>query len=87
MKWRRNQLCPKLVADVLGFASETASMCRLAPCLSQNEVVRIPKVDIEARQQSPQSLMPQGQVEKLTDAEVRDLIAYLAGPGQVPLPR
>jgi putative membrane-bound dehydrogenase-like protein len=52
---------------------------------TQNEVVRIPKADIEARQQSHQSLMPDGQLEKLSDVEVRDLIAYLAGPGQVPL--
>jgi putative heme-binding domain-containing protein len=54
---------------------------------TENEVVRIPKADIEAREQSKQSMMPEGQLEKLSDAEVRDLFAYLAGPGQTPLPK
>jgi hypothetical protein len=31
--------------------------------------------------------MPEGQLAMLSDAEVRDLIAYLAGAGQVPLPK
>jgi putative heme-binding domain-containing protein len=53
---------------------------------TENEVVRIAKADIEARDQSKQSMMPEGQLEKLSDAEVRDLFAYLAGSGQVPLP-
>jgi putative membrane-bound dehydrogenase-like protein len=51
-----------------------------------NEVVRVPKADIEERQRSAVSLMPEGQLTPLSDAEVRDLIAYLAGPTQVPLP-
>jgi putative membrane-bound dehydrogenase-like protein len=51
-----------------------------------SEVVRVPKADIEDRQKSPLSLMPEGQLAPMTDAEVRDLIAYLAGRGQVPLP-
>jgi putative heme-binding domain-containing protein len=53
---------------------------------TENEVVRIPKADIDAREQSKQSMMPEGQLEKLSNAEVRDLFAYLAGSGQVPLP-
>ncbi len=50
------------------------------------ELVRVPKADVEERRRSPQSLMPEGQLTPLSDAEVRDLIAYLAGPGQVSLP-
>ena len=53
---------------------------------TENEVVRIPKADIEVREQSKQSMMPEGQLEKLSDAEVRDLFAYLAGSEQVELP-
>jgi putative membrane-bound dehydrogenase-like protein len=53
---------------------------------TENEVVRIAKTDIEAREQSGQSMMPEGQLEKLSAVEVRDLFAYLAGAGQVPLP-
>jgi putative membrane-bound dehydrogenase-like protein len=54
---------------------------------TQNETVLIPKEDIEAREQSPVSMMPEGMLDKLTKEEVRDLIAYLAGAGQAPLPR
>jgi putative heme-binding domain-containing protein len=53
---------------------------------TENEVVRIAKTDIEAREQSKQSMMPEGQLEKLSEVEVRNLFAYLAGSGQVPLP-
>jgi putative heme-binding domain-containing protein len=52
-----------------------------------NEVVRLSKAEVEERQQSSASLMPEGQLATLNDTEVRDLIAYLAGPTQVPLPR
>jgi putative membrane-bound dehydrogenase-like protein len=53
---------------------------------TENEMVRIAKADIESREQSKQSMMPEGQLEKLSDVEVRDLFAYLAGSGQAPLP-
>ena len=53
---------------------------------TQNEVVRLPKSDIEERQRSPQSMMPDGLLTPLSPAEVRDLIAYVSGSGQVPLP-
>ena len=33
------------------------------------------------------SMMPEDQLKQLTDVEIRDLLAYLAGPGQVPLPK
>jgi putative heme-binding domain-containing protein len=51
-----------------------------------NELVTLAKADIEERQRSPQSLMPEGQLVPLSDADVRDLFAYLAGDGQVPFP-
>jgi hypothetical protein len=54
---------------------------------TENEVVRVAKTDIEAREQSGQSMMPEGQLEKLSAVEVLDLFAYLAGAGQVPLPK
>ena len=53
---------------------------------TQNEVVRLVKSDIDSRKQSAQSMMPEGQLTPLSDAEVRDLIAYLAGSEQAPLP-
>lgn len=50
------------------------------------EAVVLPKSEIENRQRSTLSLMPEGVIEKLKDDEVRDLVAYLAAPRQVPLP-
>ena len=42
--------------------------------------------DIDEVQTSSLSLMPEGQLQPLTDAEVRDLVGYLMHPTQVPLP-
>lgn len=53
---------------------------------TQNEAVRLDKNDIEDRQRSPQSMMPDGLLAMLSPAEVRDLIAYVSGAGHVPLP-
>jgi putative heme-binding domain-containing protein len=53
---------------------------------TQNEVVRLPKSAVEERRRSSLSMMPEGLLAQLKDAEVRDLLAYLAGPGQVALP-
>ena len=46
----------------------------------------IPKADIDQRKLSPLSLMPEGQLKQLSEADVRDLVAYLGASGQVPLP-
>ncbi len=51
-----------------------------------NEVIVVPKDEIETRTVSKLSIMPEGILEKLSDAEARDLIAYLRGKEQVPLP-
>jgi putative membrane-bound dehydrogenase-like protein len=53
---------------------------------TQNEVIPVPRTDIEERRKSPISMMPEGLLEKLTQEEVRDLVAYLGSPLQVPLP-
>lgn len=54
---------------------------------TQNEAITLPKGDIQERKKSELSMMPEGQLGMLSDVEIRDLIAYLAGPGQVPLPK
>jgi len=53
---------------------------------TQNERLSLPVREIEAREQSKLSLMPEGMVEKLSPAELRELVAYLASPEQVSLP-
>jgi putative heme-binding domain-containing protein len=44
---------------------------------TQNEVVIVPKNEIELRRQSNLSMMPEGMFERLTFDEVRDLVGYL----------
>jgi putative membrane-bound dehydrogenase-like protein len=53
---------------------------------TQNEQVIVPKDEIESRAASPLSMMPEGLLDPLRMDEVRDLVAYLASPVQVPLP-
>lgn len=54
--------------------------------VTPNEVLVIPRSEIESLQQSALSMMPEGLLQSLTDQEVRDLIYYLGRPGQVPMP-
>ncbi len=53
---------------------------------TQNERVLVPANEIEARERSKVSLMPEGLLDKLSETELRELIAYVAGSEQVPLP-
>lgn len=50
------------------------------------DVVTLPKAEIDERQLSPLSLMPDGQLKEMKPEDIRDLVAYLASPVQVPLP-
>lgn len=43
--------------------------------------------DVESVKESPLSIMPEGQLDKLSRDEVRDLFAFLSGKVQVPLPK
>ncbi len=53
---------------------------------TQSEAIRLERSEVEAIRPSPSSLMPDGLLDALRPDEVRDLIAYLAHPTQVPLP-
>jgi putative heme-binding domain-containing protein len=50
------------------------------------DVVTIPKKEIDERELVKLSLMPEGQLKPLSAEDVRDLVAYLGTPAQVPLP-
>jgi putative membrane-bound dehydrogenase-like protein len=52
-----------------------------------NETILVPKDEVESRATSKLSMMPEGIFEKMTEQEVRELVAYLRGKSQVPLPR
>lgn len=47
------------------------------------ELVVIPRNEIETTKLSTTSLMPEGQLQPMTDQQVAALIKYLTGPGQV----
>jgi putative heme-binding domain-containing protein len=49
-----------------------------------NERIVLPRSDVEEFKESPSSMMPEGLLEKLSDDEVRDLMAYLASKAQIP---
>jgi putative heme-binding domain-containing protein len=46
----------------------------------------VPRDEIEEQRRSDLSLMPEGLLDPLEEREVADLVRYLQGPGQVPLP-
>jgi putative membrane-bound dehydrogenase-like protein len=50
------------------------------------ERITLAKENVETVADSPLSIMPEGQLDALTKKQVRDLIAYLSGKTQVPLP-
>jgi len=50
-----------------------------------NEVVTVPLKEIAIRKASPLGMMPEGLLDNFKDQDVRDLIAYLRSPQQVPL--
>ena len=54
---------------------------------SLTERVVLSKDDLASRKILPVSMMPEGIFLALKDEEVRDLVAYLAGTEQVPLPK
>jgi putative heme-binding domain-containing protein len=54
--------------------------------ITENDVLIIPRSEIIADKQSEVSMMPEGLILSLTDAQVRDLASYLRSAAQVPLP-
>ncbi|HVX11184.1 MAG TPA: PVC-type heme-binding CxxCH protein [Pirellulales bacterium] len=50
-----------------------------------NETVTLLKSDIEERELSDKSMMPDDQLKPFSDHQVRSLVAYLASPAQTPL--
>jgi putative heme-binding domain-containing protein len=54
---------------------------------TQNELIIVPKGEVESLTRTKTSMMPDGLLDNLRAEEVRDLMAYLASSTQVPLPR
>ncbi|MDP6444152.1 MAG: c-type cytochrome [Pirellulaceae bacterium] len=53
---------------------------------TDKERVVLDRDDIGDMKTTNQSLMPEGQLKEMSEAKIRDLVAYLMSPGQVPLP-
>ncbi len=51
-----------------------------------NEQIVVPRDEIELREPSEVSMMPDRLLNSVSDADMRDLVGYLASPQQVPLP-
>jgi putative membrane-bound dehydrogenase-like protein len=51
-----------------------------------NEVIVIPKSEIAQQKISPLGMMPEGLLDNFKEQDVRDIVAYLRSPKQVPLP-
>ena len=54
---------------------------------NQAKPVALAKSQIASREIAPVSMMPEGLLANLSDAEVLDLVAYLQKLKQVPLPK
>ena len=50
------------------------------------EDIVVPRNEIQLLTQGEVSMMPEGLLQAMTETEVRDLVAYLKSPSQVPLP-
>jgi putative heme-binding domain-containing protein len=51
-----------------------------------NDTLTIPRTDIQSLTQGEISMMPEGLLQSLSPDDVRDLLAYLKSPQQVPMP-
>ncbi|KAA5539716.1 c-type cytochrome [Roseiconus nitratireducens] len=71
----------RVVAGIVTEENEDAVTIQTA-----TEKVILPRDEIEQSVASDASLMPQGQLEPMTEQQVRDLFKYLMSPKQVPLP-
>ena len=52
---------------------------------TMTELTTIERAEIQSQSESAQSLMPEGLLATMNESEVRDLVGYLASPGQVPM--
>jgi putative heme-binding domain-containing protein len=71
----------RLVSGIIREQNDRALTVQTA-----NERIVLSREDVEEVKPTTISMMPEGQLERLTPQEIRDLFAYLAASGQVSLP-
>lgn len=59
---------------------------RTLTVVTENDVLVLPRDEVDAIRTSEVSMMPEGLLANLSAQEIRDLIAYLQSPAQVPPP-
>lgn len=64
----------------------TSKTDRTITLRTMTETLTLERAEIAGQQELPQSLMPEGLLQALSETQVRDLLAYLMHPSQVPLP-
>jgi putative heme-binding domain-containing protein len=62
-----------------------AEMPTALTVVTANETLTVPVTEIEERNASPSSMMPDDLLKPLREDEVRDLVAYLRHPSQAPM--
>jgi putative membrane-bound dehydrogenase-like protein len=72
----------RLVSGIIVEESDRAVTVQTA-----TERIIVPVNEIEERTVASISMMPEGQLEKMTQGELRDLVGYLQSKQQVPLPK
>ncbi len=68
----------RLLSGLIGERSR-----RTLTLQTPNERLVLPRSSIESIESSPLSMMPDGQLDAMSESQVRDLIAYLMSPEQV----
>jgi len=71
----------RAITGVISSADERTLTVQTA-----TEAIVLDRRTVAEQVAQPQSLMPDGLLTKLSDTDVRDLVAYLVSPEQVPLP-
>lgn len=54
--------------------------------ITANETLVIPRNEVQSLTQTELSMMPEGLLQAISEEDARDLLGYLRGPAQVPLP-
>jgi putative membrane-bound dehydrogenase-like protein len=72
----------RILTGIVKSRDDTAVVIQTA-----NELITVPRSEVDRMEQSEISMMPEGLLGELKDQEIRDLLYYLSRPGQVPLPQ
>jgi len=79
--WNLQTTDDRMIAGILKQQNDTT-----VTLVTANETVVVPRKEVQSLTEGQLSMMPEGLLQNLTDQEIRDLLYYLRGPAQAPLP-